>query len=143
MDGMFERHTLPSRWFEDFYLGERFVLPTRTMSPDLFRCFADASGETHPLHTETEYCLQRGMPAMLAHGMMVAIQTVAGAGLFPFMIEESLVRPARSVEPVRAARLCWGRAASGSAGDRTRTQHLDRRHRAAQHRAQPESATGP
>lgn len=88
---MFDRRALPSRWFEDFFVGERFVLPTRNMSLDLFRSFADASGETHPLHTDMEYCRNRDMPAMLAHGMMVAIQTVAGAGLFPFMIEESLI----------------------------------------------------
>ncbi len=91
MEGIFDRRALPSRWFEDFFVGERFVLPTRNMSLDLFRSFADASGETHPLHTDTDYCRNRDMPAMLAHGMMVAIQTVAGAGLFPFMIEDSLI----------------------------------------------------
>lgn len=91
MEGIFDRRALPSRWFEDFFVGERFVLPTRNMSLDLFRSFADASGETHPLHTDTDYCRNRDMPAMLAHGMMVAIQTVAGAGLFPFMIENSLI----------------------------------------------------
>ena len=30
------------------------------------------------------------MPYMLAHGFQVAIQTAAGAGMFPFMVEESL-----------------------------------------------------
>jgi acyl dehydratase len=30
------------------------------------------------------------MPHMLAHGFQVAIQTAAGAGLFPHMVEESL-----------------------------------------------------
>jgi acyl dehydratase len=106
VEGMIDRHALPCRWFEDFFVGERFVLPTRAMSPELFRCFAEASGETHPLHTDAQYCRKREMPAMLAHGMMVAIQTVAGAGLFPFMVEESLVglldQSSRFARPVYA-----------------------------------------
>jgi len=91
VEGAFARRSLPSRWFEDFHIGERFVLPTRSMTADLFRCFAEASGETHPLHMDRAYCESRDMPGLLANGMMVAIQTVAGAGLFPFMVEESLV----------------------------------------------------
>jgi acyl dehydratase len=89
---MFDNPAISPRWFEDFHVGERFVLPSRAMSPDLFRSFAAASGESHPLHTDDEYCREREMPGMLAHGMFVAIQTVAGAGSFPFMVEESLVR---------------------------------------------------
>jgi hypothetical protein len=34
--------------------------------------------------------LARGLQNMLAHGYQVAIQTVAGAGLFPHMVEDSL-----------------------------------------------------
>ena len=33
---------------------------------------------------------RRGLQSMLAHGYLVAIQTVAGAGLFPHMVEDSL-----------------------------------------------------
>ncbi len=89
---MLDKRVLPSRWFEDFYLGERFELPPRVMTPKLFRAFADASGEAHPLYTDAKYCKERDLPGVVAHGMFVAIQTVAGAGLFPFMVEESLVR---------------------------------------------------
>ena len=42
------------------------------------------------MHYDVEYCRARGMPHMLAHGYQVAIQTAAGAGLFPHMVEESL-----------------------------------------------------
>ncbi len=71
------------RWFEDFSLGERFVLPSRTMTEALFAAFALASGDNHPVHYDVEYCRARGMPHMLAHGFQVAIQTAAGAGIFP------------------------------------------------------------
>jgi acyl dehydratase len=78
------------RWFEDFTLGERFVLPSRTMTDAVFLAFQAASGDNHPVHYDVEYCRARGMPHMLAHGFQVAIQTAAGAGLFPHLVEESL-----------------------------------------------------
>ncbi|MBB5689124.1 MaoC family dehydratase [Roseomonas alkaliterrae] len=78
------------RWFEDFALGERFVLPSRTMTEAIFLAFQAASGDNHPVHYDAEYCRARGMPQMLAHGFQIVIQTAAGAGLFPHMVEESL-----------------------------------------------------
>jgi len=78
------------RWFEDFSLGERFVLPSRTMTEAIFLAFQAASGDNHPVHYDMEYCRARGMPHMLAHGFQVVIQTAAGAGLFPHLVEDSL-----------------------------------------------------
>jgi acyl dehydratase len=85
------RHQLcAQRYFEDFSLGERFPLPSRTMTEALFAAFQLASGDNHPSHYDITYCRSRGMPHMLAHGFLVAIQTAAGAGLFPHMAEESM-----------------------------------------------------
>ncbi len=78
------------RWFGDFTLGERFILPSRTMTEAIFLAFQAASGDNHPVHYDAEYCRARGMPHMLAHGYQVLIQTAAGAGMFPHMVEESL-----------------------------------------------------
>ena len=78
------------RWFEDFVLGERFVIPSRTMTPAIFLAFQAASGDNHPIHYDIEYCRRHGHPNLLAHGYQVAIQTAAGAGLFPHMVEDSL-----------------------------------------------------
>ncbi|EHP41834.1 hypothetical protein OR16_18626 [Cupriavidus basilensis OR16] len=78
------------RYFEDFAPGERFVLPSRTMTEALFAAFQLASGDNHPVHYDVEYCRAHGMPHMLAHGYQVLIQTAAGAGLFPHMVEASL-----------------------------------------------------
>ncbi len=79
------------RWFEDFSLGERFLLPSRTMTEALFLAFQAASGDNHPIHYDVAFCRARGMPHMLAHGYQVLIQTAAGAGMFPFMVEDSLM----------------------------------------------------
>jgi acyl dehydratase len=93
-----------NRWFEDFALGERFVLPSRTMTDALFAAFQAASGDNHPVHYDVEYCRRRGMPDMLAHGFQVLIQTAAGAGDFPYLVEDSLIgfleQSSRFLKPV-------------------------------------------
>ena len=90
-DAARHRMVAAQRWFEDFALGERFALPSRTMTDAMFLAFQAASGDNHPLHYDAEYCRRRGMPGMLAHGYLVAIQTAAGAGIFPHLVEDSLV----------------------------------------------------
>jgi acyl dehydratase len=94
------------RWFEDFSLHERFVIPSRTMTEAIFAAFQTASGDTHPVHYDVEYCRARGMPNLLAHGFQTLIHTAPGAGLLPFMIEESLVgfleQSSRFLKPVYA-----------------------------------------
>jgi len=79
------------RWFEDFRLGERFLSPSRTMTEAVFLAFQGASGDNHPVHYDVEYCKARGMPGLLAHGFQTLAQTAPGAGLFPYIIEDSLV----------------------------------------------------
>jgi acyl dehydratase len=94
------------RWFEDFSLGERFVLPSRTQTSAIFAAFQTASGDPHPIHYDVEYCRARGMPDLLAHGFQTLIHTAPGAGLFPFLVEASLVgfleQSSRFLKPVYA-----------------------------------------
>ena len=94
------------RWFDDFTLGERFLLPSRTMTDAVFLAFQGASGDAHPVHYDVEYCKARGMPGLLAHGLQTLAQTAPGAGLFPYFVEESLVgfleQSSRFLKPVFA-----------------------------------------
>ncbi len=78
------------RYFEDFRVGERFPLPSRTLTDALFAAFQLASGDNHPSHYDVEYCRAHGGPGLLAHGFQVLAQTAAGAGLFPHMVEDSM-----------------------------------------------------
>jgi acyl dehydratase len=39
-----------TRWFEDFKVGERFILPSRTMIDALFAAFQGTSWDNHPVH---------------------------------------------------------------------------------------------
>ena len=94
------------RWFEDFVLGERFVIPSRTQTSAVFAAFQLASGDTHPIHYDVEYCRAKGMPHLLAHGFQTLVHTAPGAGLFPYLTEESLIgfleQSSRFLKPVHA-----------------------------------------
>jgi acyl dehydratase len=87
-----EKHRLgETRAFEDFKLGERFALPSRTMTEGIFAAFQAASGDNHPIHYDREYCRRRGHADLLAHGMQTFIQTAAGAGMFPHLVDDALI----------------------------------------------------
>ena len=105
----------PSRYFEDFTLGETFHIPSRTVTEAQFLAFQAASGDNHPIHYDREFCRRHGHPDLLAHGFQVLIQTAAGAGLFPFLVEESLIgfieQSSRFLRPVHAGDTLYPRLA--------------------------------
>lgn len=81
----------PTRWFDDFEVGERFYIPSRTQTDALFSAFQLASGDNHPIHYDRHYCQAIGHRDMLAHGYQVLIQCCIGAGVLPQMMGESLI----------------------------------------------------
>ncbi|MGI9379846.1 MAG: MaoC family dehydratase [Methyloligellaceae bacterium] len=86
-----KRAPKPTRYFEDFNVGEKYIIPSRTMTSGLFAMFQAASGDNDPIHYDVEYCRERGHKDMLAHGMQVLIQSAAGAGEFPSQVADSLI----------------------------------------------------
>lgn len=78
-------------YLEDLSVGQRFYIPSRTQTSALFSAFQLASGDNHPIHYDRPYCQSRGHRDMLAHGLQVAIQAAAGAGIFPHVLGDSLV----------------------------------------------------
>ena len=124
-----------TRWFEDFKVGERFVLPSRTMTDALFAAFQAASGDNHPVHYDVEYCRRHGMPHMLAHGYQVLIQTAAGAGDFPYMVEDSLIGFLDQSSRFLKTGLQRRHALSGARDRRACAQPQHRRHRDQKHRS--------
>ncbi len=95
-----------TRWFDDFELGERFYIPSRTMTDALFAAFQLASGDNHPIHYDRHYCQSHGHRDMLAHGYQVAIQCCAGAGVLPQVMGDALIgfleQSSRFLAPVHA-----------------------------------------
>ena len=80
-----------SKYFEDFSIGDRYIIPSRTQTSAIFSMFQSASGDNDPIHYDKEFCKKRGHPEMLAHGLQVLIQTAAGAGTFPSDVRGSLI----------------------------------------------------
>ena len=83
--------SIVSKYFEDFSIGDKYVLPSRTQTSAIFSMFQGASGDNDPIHYDKEFCKQRGHPEMLAHGLQVLIHTSAGAGSFPSEVRDSLL----------------------------------------------------
>ena len=83
--------SIVSKYFEDFSIGDKYVIPSRTQTSAVFSMFQAASGDNDPIHYDKEYCKERGHPEMLAHGLQVLIQTAAGAGSFPSEVRDSLL----------------------------------------------------
>ena len=80
-----------SKYFEDFSIGDKYDIPSRTQTSAIFTMFQAASGDNDPIHYDKEFCKKKGHPEMLAHGLQVLIQTAAGAGSFPSEVRESLL----------------------------------------------------
>ena len=100
-----EQHKLcESNYFEDLNIGQKFYIPSRTMTDALFSAFQLASGDNHPIHYDLEFCKRRGHQGLVAHGFQTLIQTAPGAGWFPFVVSESLVgflaQSSRFLKPV-------------------------------------------
>lgn len=79
------------RWFDDLRVGERFAIPSRTVTEAHFAAFQAVSADNHPIHYDVEYCRERGLPAPLAHGLQILCFTAAGAGTFAHVIGDALL----------------------------------------------------
>ena len=89
---IYDQHRIvPAKRFDDFKVGDRYPLPSRTLGDGNFTAFQAVSLDNHPIHYDEEYCRALGHPGPLAHGLQVLAFTAAGAGLFPHEIGESLL----------------------------------------------------
>jgi acyl dehydratase len=84
-----QHHFPERRFFEDLAVGERFYIPSRTMTEAHFAAFQTLSGDNHPIHYDVEYCRERGHPGLLAHGFQILCFTAAGAGSFALGIGDA------------------------------------------------------
>ena len=89
--GAEERGLVDVRPFDDLTVGERFPLPSRTVTEAHFAAFQAISGDNHPIHYDIEYCRSQGHSGMLAHGLQVLCYSAAGAGTFADVIGRAMV----------------------------------------------------
>lgn len=82
---------IKSKYFEDFNIGNKYILPSRTQTSGIFSMFQGISGDNDPIHYDREFCKKQGHKDMLAHGIQIMCQTAAGAGNFPSEVRQSLL----------------------------------------------------
>jgi acyl dehydratase len=86
------RHNVAEpRSFEDLVVGERFFIPSRTVTEAHFTAFQMISADNHPIHYDIEYCRERGHDGPLAHGFQILAFTAAGASTFAHAIGDALI----------------------------------------------------
>ena len=73
------RHRLaPTRYFEDFALGQTFYIPSRSVTHAHFVAFQAASGDNRPIHYDREFCRRHGHPDSWRTGSSAAAAPCAG-----------------------------------------------------------------
>ena len=86
-----EHHIKESRYFDDLLVGERFIIPSRTLGDGSFLAFQALSLDNHPIHYDVEYCKRAGHRDLLAHGLQVSALCAPGAGNLPHELHDSLI----------------------------------------------------
>ena len=93
-----------TKYFEDFYLGERFSTPAKTMTDAHFLFFAGMTGDNHPIHYDDEYAKTTRFGKRVTHGLLVASMTASGASTLSPLLEGSIVafveQSSRFLKPV-------------------------------------------
>ena len=81
----------PTMCFEDFALGQTFRAPSKTITDAHFLFFAGLTGDNHPIHYDDDYAKRTRFGARVAHGLLVASLTAAGASSLSPHMEGSVV----------------------------------------------------
>ena len=48
-----------SKYFEDFAVGDKYLIPSRTQTSSIFSMFQAASGDNDPIHYDKEFCKKK------------------------------------------------------------------------------------
>ena len=68
-----------TKYWEDFHVGDTFAIPAKTLTDAHFRCFAELTGDQHPIHYDDEYAKTTRFGKRVAHGLLLTALTAVGA----------------------------------------------------------------
>ena len=93
-----------SKYFEDFALGETFTIPSKIVTDEHFRSFAEMTGDAHPIHYDDEYVKKTRFGKRVTHGLLLTSMTAMGASTLSALVEDSMVafieQSSRFLKPV-------------------------------------------
>lgn len=79
------------RYYEDFQIGDRFRVPSKTMTDAHFLFFSAITGDTHPIHYDVEYAKKTRFGRPVAHGYLVTVLCAMGGSDLNWAVENSVV----------------------------------------------------
>jgi acyl dehydratase len=82
---------LEQKWFEDFKVGDKFHIPSKTITAAHFLFFAGLSGDNHPIHYDDAYAKATVFGRCVAHAFMLTAMTAPGASTLSPHILESVI----------------------------------------------------
>lgn len=77
-------------YFDDLQVGQTWTTPARTVTEYDIMTFAGLTADTHPLHTDEEYCKSTRFEQRIAHGFLVA-SLASGLGFRLNLTEGTIV----------------------------------------------------
>jgi len=93
-----------TKYLEDFQVGDTFHIPAKTLTDAHFVCFAELTGDQHPIHYVDAYAKTTRFGKRVAHGLLLTALTAVGASTLSSMLEGSMVafveQSARFLKPV-------------------------------------------
>jgi len=91
-------------YFEDFKVGDKFHIPSKTMTDAHFLFFLGLTADNHPIHYDEEYSKKTIFGRRVAHGLLVTCMTALGASNLSPLIENSIIafleQSSRFLKPV-------------------------------------------
>jgi acyl dehydratase len=79
-------------YFEDLSVGDRYDIPSKTMTDTHFVLFSGLTGDFHPLHMDEHFAeAETPFGTRVAHGMMITMFTVTGASSLSDHLHEASI----------------------------------------------------
>lgn len=76
---------------DDLRPGARFRGPDRILDADMFRVFADLTGDAHPIHYDEAYAANTPFGRCIAHGLLMMAMTALGATGMSRRLEDAMI----------------------------------------------------
>lgn len=93
-----------TKYFEDFEIGEKFQIPSKTLTDAHFLFFSGMTGDNHPIHYDDEYAKATRFGKRVTHGLLVTAMGAMGASTLSPLVDGSMVafieQSSRFLKPV-------------------------------------------
>lgn len=89
-------------FYKQLNVGDEFSSPSKTITDAHFLFFSGLTGDSHPVHYDTEYARKTRFGKPVAHGLLLASMTALGASAISNRIEGFILieQGCRFIQPI-------------------------------------------